>query len=208
VWFKLDDRREDIRQKVANNPFSAYPICGNDLDDVLGVAHTKRILLDLLAHDELDLRRVMQPALFIPETVTLSALLRRFKEVGTHLALIVDERGGTEGLVTLNDIVEEILGDVDRADSEIMQREDGSYLLDGFVPIARFRELFSDFVLPEDEDGEYQSLAGFVLTRLGRIPTAGDHFHWQGYRIEVVDMDGVRVDKLLLKKPDTTQSEG
>jgi putative hemolysin len=208
VWFRLDDTREEIRQKVLNKPFSAYPICGNDLDDVLGVAHTKRILLALLSNEALDLRRVMQPALFIPETVTLSALLRRFKEAGTHLALIVDEHGGTDGLVTLNDIVEEILGYVGRAEPQMVRREDGSYLVDGFLTVARFQELFSDFPIPEDETGDYQSIAGFVLTRLGRIPAAGDHFHWHRYRVEVMDMDGVRVDKLLLQKTQITQPEG
>jgi putative hemolysin len=200
VWFRVDDTREEIRQKVAKSPFSAYPVCGEDLDDVLGVAQAKDILLDWLSNDDMDLQRVMHPALFIPETVSVSGLLRRFKESGRHIALIVGEHGGTEGLVTLNDIVEEILGDVDRADPQIMRREDGSYLVDGYLPIARFTELFPDFDLPEDEEGDYQSIAGFVLTRLGRIPSTGDHFKWHGYALEIMDMDGVRVDKLLLQK--------
>ncbi|MCU0511497.1 MAG: hemolysin family protein [Anaerolineae bacterium] len=200
VWLDIDDTRDDIRRKLSENVYSAYPVCRDGIDNVLGVVHSRELLLHVISGgDKVELTRIMQPPLFIPEAVTVSRVLRRFKESGIHIALIVGEDGGVEGLVTLNDIVAEILGAMDQEDPQFTKREDGSWLIDGYMPIARFTEMFPDIQLPENEEGEYQSVAGFVLARLGRIPAAAEGFVWQGYTFEVVDMDGVRIDKVLIR---------
>ncbi len=199
VWFDVMDSREEISRKIAEHTFSTYPVCREDIDDVIGIVRAKDLLLHLLTDNRLDLQSMIQKPLFIPETVRVSDVLRRFKESGIHMALILGEYGGVEGLVTLNDIVEEVVGDVDREDPQITKREDGSWLIDGYTSINRLEELLPDFDIPEDEYGDYQSLAGFILKRLGRIPEPADHFTWHDYYFEVVDMDNVRVDKVLVK---------
>jgi putative hemolysin len=203
IWLDIEDSHAAIRQKITDNVFSAYPVCREDIDNVVGVIHSRDLLLHLLQSETIHLESVMKTPLFIPETVAVSKVLRRFQDTGMHIALIVGEHGGVEGLVTLTDIIEEIFGDVDRADPQITRRDDGSYLLDGYMPIAHFEDLFPHIPLPEAEHGEYHSVAGFVLLRLGRIPEAGDSFVWHEHRFEVMDMDGVRVDKILLRKVET-----
>jgi putative hemolysin len=205
VWFDVDEDIADIRRKMAENTYSAYPICREDMDDVIGIVYSKDVALQLLGGTPLNLESIMKPPLFVPETVTVADVVRQFKQTGMHSALVVGEHGGIEGLVTLTDVVEEIIGDVESSDPMFTRREDGSYLIDGTMPIDRFTELFQGIVIPSDESGAYQSAAGFVLTRLGRIPQAGEFFQWQKYRIEVVDMDGVRIDKLLVQTEEQTE---
>jgi putative hemolysin len=128
--------------------------------------------------------------------------LERLRQTRTHIALVIDEYGGVEGLVTLTDFVEAILGDVpdmgEVQHEDVVRREDGSYLLDGMLPIDRFQELFEIRDLPEENEGYYQTVGGFVMTMLGRVPNAGDVFDWNDLRVEVMDMDGRRVDKVLV----------
>jgi putative hemolysin len=199
VWFDVDEDIGEVRRKMAENTYSAYPVCREDIDDVIGVVHSKDVALQLLSGIALNLEVLMKKPLFVPETVSVAEVVRQFKQTGMHSALVVGEHGGIEGMVTLTDIVEEIIGDVESSDPMFTRREDGSYLIDATMPMDRFKELFSALVVPHDESGAYQSAAGFVLTRLGRIPQAGDFFQWHKYRIEVVDMDGVRIDKLLVQ---------
>jgi putative hemolysin len=129
-------------------------------------------------------------------------VLELFKETATHMALVIDEYGGLEGLVTLNDLVEAIVGDLPMQDDQeeplVVQREDGSWLIDGSLSTDELKILLQRNVLPEEDTGAYHTLAGFVITHLSRIPTSGDAFEWDGWRFEVVDMDGNRVDKLLV----------
>ncbi|MBF2079221.1 MAG: CBS domain-containing protein, partial [Synechococcales cyanobacterium T60_A2020_003] len=163
------------------------------------------ILTQSLSGQAIDFTAILQQPLFVPESTRALRVLELFKQSGTHIALIVDEYGVIQGLVTLNDIMEVIIGDIPFADqaqeSAAIQREDGSWLLDGMLTIDRFKELFSLEQLPGEERGNYQTLGGFVITFLGRIPTSADYFIWDGYRFEVVDMDGNRVDKILLVPP-------
>jgi putative hemolysin len=124
-----------------------------------------------------------------------------FRQSGTHIALITDEYGGIEGLVTLNDLIEAIVGNIPNDDEieepQIIQREDGSYLLDGLLSIDEFKELFEKETLPNEEEGNYHTLGGFIIESLGKIPQSGDHFETEGLRLEVMDMDGIRIDKVL-----------
>jgi len=128
-------------------------------------------------------------------------LLGMFKKSGRHVAFVVDELGDVQGLVTINDVLESIVGDLpsegEPAEPLAIRREDGSWLLDGMLPEDQFRELFPEVEIPEEESGTYHTLSGFVLTRLRRIPSVADHFTWHGWRFEVVDMDGNRIDKVL-----------
>lgn len=213
VWFDVDEDIAEIQRKMADNTYSAYPVCRDDMDDVIGIVYSKDVALQLLGGTPLNLEAIMKPPLFIPETVSVADVVRQFKQTGMHSALVIGEHGGIEGLVTLTDVVEEIIGDVESTDPMYTRREDGSYLIDATMPIDHFTELFPALVIPSDENGAYQSAAGFVLTRLGRIPQAGDFFQWHKYRIEVVDMDGVRIDKLLVQteqqtEPSTAEKSG
>ncbi len=199
VWFDVNEDIADVLRKMSEKTYSAYPVCHDDIDDVIGIVHSKDVALQLLSGTPLNLEAIMKPPLFVPETVSVADVVRQFKQTGLHSALVVGEHGGVEGMVTLTDIVEEIIGDVESGDPMYTKHEDGSYLIDATMPIDRFGELFPALVMPQDETGGYQSVAGFVLTRLGRIPQAGDFFLWHKYRIEVIKMDGVRIARLLVQ---------
>jgi putative hemolysin len=150
----------------------------------------------------MDLTIGLRQPVFVPESTRGLKVLEMFKQTVTHMALVVDEYGVIQGLVTLNDILIEIVGDVPtvegQEDPQVVRREDGSYLLDGMLAVDEFMELFGIEELRSQDRGSYQTLGGFVITHLGRIPTAADHFEWQGMRFEVMDMDGNRVDKILV----------
>ncbi|WP_066382694.1 MULTISPECIES: hemolysin family protein [unclassified Anabaena] len=202
VWLDLEDSQEENRQKLSENAYSRYPICQGGLDNVLGIIPVTDLLARGFRGEPLDLTVGLRQPVFIPESTRGLKVLELFKQTATHMALVVDEYGVIQGLLTLNDIMSEIVGDVPAAPGEYqpqaVQREDGSWLLDGMLPVEEFFELFGMEELEFEERGSYQTLGGFVITHLGRIPTAADHFQWQGMRIEVMDMDGNRVDKVLV----------
>lgn len=202
VWLDLEDTTEENRQKMSENGYSRYPVCQGGLDNVLGIIPVTDLLARSLRGDSLDLTVGLRQPVFVPESTRGLKVLELFKQTITHMALVVDEYGVIQGLVTLNDIMSEIVGDVPSADGEedpqAVQREDGSWLLDGMLAVEEFFELFGLEEWDFEERGSYQTLGGFVITHLGRIPAAADHFEWQGMRIEVMDMDGNRVDKVLV----------
>jgi putative hemolysin len=202
VWLDLADPWEINHRKIIETTYSRFPVGQGSLDNVLGIVRAKDALAFCLTHQALDLRKVMTTPLFVPETAPAFQVLDTFKRSRPHLALVVDEYGAIQGLVTLNDILEALVGEFSPADvpsePEAVQREDGSWLLDGRLPIDELREMFGLTRLPLEEDGGYQTLGGLVMTRLGRIPKTADHFDWGRYRFEVVDMDGKRVDKVLV----------
>jgi putative hemolysin len=146
----------------------------------------------------------MKKPLFVPESRTALQVLELFKGARTHLALVIDEYGALEGLVTTNDILEAIVGEItltnEQAETYAVQREDGSWLLDGMLLIDDFKEIFPVGELPGENRGDYHTLAGFVMLRLGSVPRAADYFDWGGLRFEVMDMDGNRIDKLLVMR--------
>jgi putative hemolysin len=164
------------------------------------MVQVKDLLTQSLNGQPMDLEKILQPALFVPEGMSALELLERFKESRSHTALVIDEYGGIQGLVTINDIMESIVGDISLTDQqatpEVTQRPDGSWLIDGKVPIDEFKELVNIENLPDEE--RYQTVGGLVMTCLGRIPVAGDSFEVSGLRLEVVDMDERRVDKVLV----------
>jgi putative hemolysin len=211
VWVDSDALPEEIQQTIAQSTHSRILVAQGSLDDVLGVVHAKELLLPLLRGEPLDLAAVLRQPLYVPESMRALEVLELFKQSATHIALVIDEYGGVQGLLTPSDILEAIVGDLpepgEQVDPLAVQREDGSWLLDGMLSIDDFKELFHLGRLPDEDQGVYQTLAGFVIMQLGRIPVVSDHFEWGGLRIEVVDMDGNRVDKILAHPRRDTTSE-
>jgi putative hemolysin len=198
-WLDVNDSRDDILETIREHVYSYYPVCREEIDNVVGVVKSKDLLERALKNEPLDLSAIMRPPQYVPENVPVSRVLETFKKSGVHVALVVGEHGGIEGMLTLYDILEEIVGDIDQEDPEIVQREDGSWLLDGAMAISKLEDFFSHLVLPEDEEGDYLTVAGFIMNRLGQVPKLADHFEFSGYRFEVVDMDGRRIDKVLVQ---------
>lgn len=202
VWLDLEDSAEENRTKMTDSAHSRFPVCQSGLDNVLGLIFVTDLLGRCLSGQQLDLTGSLRQPVFVPESTRGLKVLELFKQTGIHMALVVDEYGVIQGLVTLNDIMVEIVGDVPSIDEleepQAVQREDGSWLLDGMLPVDEFLEIFDLTQLSGDHRGNYQTLGGFVITHLGRIPAAADHFDWEGMRFEVMDMDGNRVDKVLV----------
>jgi putative hemolysin len=192
IWLDVNDTVPEIRRKVQESPFSRFPVAEGSLDDVLGVVKAKDLLLaDLQSGSEL--RQIARPPIHIPETAFGSRALEIFRESKRELMLVVDEFGVVQGLITLADILEEIVGEFEGG-PQATQRQDGSWLLDGMLPNDEFMEIFNLRHLPDEE--EFETLGGFVMMQLGRIPQAADQFEWNGLCFEVMDMDGKRVDKV------------
>jgi putative hemolysin len=204
VWLDLNASQEEIRSKLIEHRYSQFPIADGDLDAVIGVIFAKDILVQSLLGREIDLHAVMRQPLFIPESTPALEVVERLRVSGMHIALVIDEYGGLEGMITMDDILAALIGDLPDLDAqprnEAMQRDDGSWLIDGMYAIDRFKEQFEIDKLPDEEEGYYQTLGGFMMRMLEKIPAAGDHFEWAGLHLEVVDMDGRRVDKVLVQK--------
>lgn len=204
IWLNIDDSPEDIAAAISNSPHSRFPVAQNSPDNILGVVQVKNLWAQSCANRQLDLRDALDKPLFLPEGTAAFKALEAFRQTRSQIALVVDEYGGVEGLVTLNDILEAIVGEfpdaADTSEPMIKQREDGSYLIDGSLTIAEFKKYFDVKHLPGEEDDWYQTIGGFVMTHLGKIPRVADHFEWNGLTFEVLDMDRNRVDKLLVKQ--------
>ena len=211
VWLDLEDTAEENRKKMLDSCHSRFPVCQGGLDNVLGIMHVTDLLARSLSGQQLDLTVSLRQPVFVPESTRGLKILEVFKQTGIHLALVVDEYGVIQGLVTLNDIMVEIVGDVPSAgeleEPQAVQREDGSWLLDGMLPVDEFFEIFEIDEIPTDHRGSYQTLGGFVITHLGKIPSATDYFEWESLRFEVMDMDGNRVDKVLVTPMERKLSE-
>ncbi len=196
VYLDINDSPEEIRAKIAESEFSRFPVRQESLDTILGIVKARDLLVRSLSGEEIKLKDLLKPAFFIPETTFASRALEIFKEKGTELLLVIDEFGGLQGLLTINDILEEIVGQIELEEPQATQRQDGSWLLDGMLEVDEFKEIFKLPALPHED--EYETLSGFVMMSLGRVPQSADHFEWKDYRFEVIDMDGRRVDKVLV----------
>ena len=196
VWLDIDDTMEDIRAKIAGNDFSRFPVRQDTLDVILGIVKARDLLVPSLSGQPIKLKDLLRPAFFVPETMLASKALEILKEKGTDILLVIDEFGGVQGLLTINDILEEIVGEMEIDEPQATQRQDGSWLLDGMLEVDEFKDIFELPILPHED--EYETLSGFVMMSLGRVPQTADHFEWNGLRFEVIDMDGRRVDKVLV----------
>jgi putative hemolysin len=202
AWLDRRALAEATRHIITTSVHSRFLVADGSLDNILGVVHAKDLLAHILSGQTLDLAATLQQPLYVPESMRALKTLELFKQSATHIALVIDEYGGIQGLVTPSDILEAIVGDLPEAGEQLeplaVQREDGSWLLDGMLPVDEFKDLFDLDDLPGEDQGIYQTLAGFVIMQLGRIPVVADYFEWDGLKIEVVDMDGNRVDKVLV----------
>lgn len=203
VWLDIDDTTDVILEKIANCPYSRFPVRQDSLEAIVGIVKSRDLLVTSLSGKEIKLKELVKPAYFIPETMLASRALEILKEKNTELLLVVDEFGGLQGLLTINDILEEIVGEMEGEEPQATQRQDGSWLLDGMLEVDEFKEIFNLPTLPHE--GEYETLSGFVMTSLGRVPQTSDHFEWNELRFEVIDMDGRRVDKVLVTTKQKTQ---
>jgi putative hemolysin len=205
VYFDVNDPFEVNRDKLLHSTHSRFPVCRGGLDEVVGVLQAKTLLDDMMLGKPIDLINGATRAFYVPDSLTVVKLLEAFKKHRQQFALVVDEYGELHGLVTMNDVMGTLVGDIatveEVAEAEVVQRDDGSWLIDGNVTPERFREVMA---LPEPLPGEatesYHTLAGFAMRQLGRIPQAGDRFESDGFRFEIVDMDKNRVDKLLVMR--------
>ncbi|NNE98791.1 MAG: HlyC/CorC family transporter [Pyrinomonadaceae bacterium] len=201
AWIDLNDSSEVIKKKIENSPYSRRLVADKDLDNIHGFIKAKDLLDLYLSGGFSNIRSIVKNPIFIPETTSALEVLQNFRDSNTHLAVIIDEFGSTQGIVTTNDILEAIVGDLpfDGITNEsAVQREDGSWLLDARLSNTEYRDVLGMDELPEDEFGMYETLAGFVIKRLEKLPATGDRFDWGAYSFEVVDMDGTRVDRVLV----------
>lgn len=198
VWLDVNASPQENLDKMLRHRHSRFLVCDGTLDEVLGMVEVKDLWAEQLQGREVELRTMLERPLFVPEGTRALRVLELLRERGTPLAAVVDEFGGVEGIVTINDVLQEVTGGVADSDPHVVTREDGSRLVDGALSMEELREALG---VPErrsaDRD-EYRTLGGFVFTRLGRVPRAGDFFSAEGWRFEVMDMDGNRVDKVLV----------
>jgi putative hemolysin len=204
VWLNINAPAEATQRRIVESPHSRFPVGEESLDKCLGIVRGSSFLSACLTErEEISLEAMLEPPLYIPENTPALRVLEEFKVTGIHMALITDEYGDIEGLVTLTDLMEAIVGVIssseDIEEPMIIQREDGSWLLDGLLSTDEVKNLFDKELLPEEDTGNYHTLGGLVITFLRHIPKSGEYFQWEGLRFEVVDMDGTRVDKVLVR---------
>src|SRR5205823_14636140 len=190
VWLDVEDPPPEIRQTIRESNYSRFPVCQESLDNVLGMVHVKDLLLRCMAGQSLDLKSALHEPLYVIESTSTLKVLESFKKTGKQAALVIQEYGDIQGLITLNDILEAIVGDIsstgDLDNPQAVQREDGSWLFDGMVPIDEFKDILHIREMPDEASGDYETLAGFVLIELGRVPVTTDHFEWDRFRFEVM----------------------
>lgn len=204
VWLDLDDSLDVNLAKVIQSPHSRFPVARDNLDNVIGVVQTKRMIVMSLRGEAIDLHGLLEDPILVPESMPALKVLDLFSQSGQRMAFVMDEFGGFQGLVTVNDILGAIGGDVLVKDTvnipEITQRADGSWLVDGMLAVDDLKEFLDIDVLPDEQSIGYQTVGGLVMAILGAIPKPSDSFNWKEYQFEVIDMDGLRVDKILISR--------
>ncbi|MGZ7068475.1 MAG: hemolysin family protein [Methanobacterium sp.] len=203
VWIDANESEEEIQKRIFESKHSILPVSEGFLDNFLGVIQIKDIIKTCSIEDKLDIRNYLREPLIVPENSYALNVLKQFKKTAedVHIAIVVDEYGDIEGLITLYDILESIVGDLPTTeDLKAVQRSDGSWLIDGSINIDDFKPIFNIEKLPNEETGDYHTLAGFIITYLGRMPQTEEIFTWNGLQFEILDMDGYHIDKILVSK--------
>jgi putative hemolysin len=211
VWLDAAASPDEVLRAVADAEHSRYPVCRGGLDEVLGTVSAQSLLQRSLRGEPLAIGELLQPAVFVPESLSGMELLEQFRAGDAQLVFVVDEYGEVQGVITVRDLLEAITGEFTTpADPEswAVQRSDGSWLLDGLIPVPEFEDRLGLKDLPEGDRGRYNTLAGMVMLLLGRLPQTADTVEWEGWRFEVVDLDGKRVDKVLVTRLPAEQAEG
>jgi putative hemolysin len=204
AWIDINAPNDQIWGQLLATPHSRIPVADGDLDNILGYIQIRELIGTTNQESNLDLREFVKEPIFLPENMAALKALDNFQTSGVHLAIVVDEFGGITGMVTDYDILEAIVGEIpeDGSDTDYLafQREDGSWLFDGLIVIDQLREILDISAIPGEEKGMFQTLSGFVMSQLGRIPKTGAKFIFENYTFEVVDMDGRRVDRVLVSQ--------
>jgi putative hemolysin len=216
VWLNIGDSQQGLRDKIAESGHSRFPVGNGNLDNVVGIVQAKDLLAVAMAGGPIDLNASLREPLFVPRSMSAFSVLDLFKQSGKHIALVMDEYGGIEGLLTHHDVLEAIAGEIPYSEKETerkaVQRQDGSWLLDGMLSVDEFKEIFQLDSLPGEKRDAYQTLGGFLFTQMGRVPSTADQFEWNNLRFEIVDMDGKRIDKVLVasteKQRETDENAG
>ncbi len=203
VWLDIDDTHENNMATVVNSPHMSFPVAKENLDNVIGVVGGRDVLISQLMSPPADILALMKPPVFVPESKSTLEMLELFKQSSQHMAIVIDEFGGTHGLVTMTDVMEALVGEIRGPglpqEPESMRFENGAWLLDGRLPLQEFMEHLDMRELPEDAEEGFDTLGGFVMAMLGRIPVEGDSFEHADKLFEVVKMDGKRVDEVRVK---------
>ncbi|HEX9928227.1 MAG TPA: hemolysin family protein [Pyrinomonadaceae bacterium] len=202
-WINIESSAEAVQNTINESTFSRFPVGRGTVDNIIGYVAAKYLLKQFINGEAFNIERAIQKPLYVPETITALELLEKFKNSHTHLAIIIDEFGATEGLITMNDVLEAIVGELAtnagiRSDNGIIEQKDGSFIFDGRTAVDEFTEALKLKELPNSERGQYETIAGFVLTHLGRVPSAGESFEWRGYRFLVAEMQRNRIVKVIV----------
>ena len=200
ICLDLDEPLNENLQRIQGSEHSRFPVCKGGFNEVVGIINAKVLLAQTLRGETPDFKTDLQPAVFVPESLTGMELLEHFKSSGVQMAFVIDEYGEIQGLITLQDLIEAIAGEFkpdDHEDAWAIQRQDGSWLLDGIIPVPELKDTLGLETVPEEDKGRYNTLSGMLMLLMGCIPTAGEAVEWETWRFEVVDMDGKRIDKVL-----------
>lgn len=200
IYLDIEQPLEGNLENLMNSDHSRYPVCRGGIHDTVGIITAKRLLKQRMKGESTNIQEYLQPAIFVPESLTGMKLLEQFRESGVQMVFVVDEYGEILGLITLQDVLEALTGEFRPRDPEdvwAVQREDGSWLLDGLIPIQELKDRLDLRSVPEEQKGRYNTLSGMMMWLIGNLPRTSDVAEWQGWRLEVVDMDGNRIDKVL-----------
>jgi putative hemolysin len=203
VWLDIADPLDKLLQCISDSGHTRFPVCRGSLDDVQGVLGVSSLLQPLARGETPSLTEHMAPPVFVPETLSGMELLEHFRSAGTDIVFVVDEYGAVQGVITERDLLEAITGEFGAPSDEdawAIRRADGSWLLDGLIPVPELKDRLEIRALPEEDRGRYNTLAGMIMLLLGRLPRTTDTVEWEGWRFEVVDLDGKRVDKVLVER--------
>ncbi len=211
VVLDVDLPFEENLSRIEESDHARFPVIKNGLDNVLGVITARQWLSRALREGQRNLaNEVLQVPLYVPETLTGMELLDNFRSSDVHMAFVIDEYGEVQGIVTLQDLIEAITGEFQPRDPETswaVQREDGSWLLDGHIPVPELKDRLALDAVPEEERGRYHTLSGMLMLLTGRLPKVADTVNWEGWRLEIVDMDGKTIDKVLASRLPDTRTE-